>query len=242
MQRVYKLKPDSVDLRDHLHFIHPEANIQLPSLLDLRAKCPPIFDQGNIGSCTANAGIAYLEIIMGNKVNLSRLFLYYNERVIENTVSSDAGASMRDICKALQNYGACREQFDPYVPSMFARKPSTIAYTDARNYRIKSYQSVPNLEAVKKDLFVTNMPVLMAMKVYTSFESQEVASSGIVPMPQPNEQLLGGHAVLIVGYDETKQWLIVRNSWGSGWGDKGYFYLPYSYVTSGNAFDFWTMM
>jgi C1A family cysteine protease len=240
-KRSYKLKKDDVDHRDFEHFVHPEVSVALPSSVDLRNLCAPVYDQGQLGSCTANAGIACREFMLQNKVKLSRLFLYYEERNLEGTVSEDSGASMRDICKALASYGACQENLDPYVESKFAVAPSSAAVADANNYKIRSYHSVLGLTGIKNVLALSKSPVLMGMTVYNSFESDSVAKTGVMPMPFKGDKVLGGHAVLAVGYDDSKSVLIVRNSWGASWGDKGYFYMPYAFVNKGFASDFWTL-
>jgi C1A family cysteine protease len=170
----------------------------------------------------------------------SRQFLYHQERVLEGTVNQDGGAQMREIGRTLGKFGVCEEQFMPYSDKGLLQTPSQDAIKNALQHRITRYHSVRGLSGIKQAL-AQSQPVLIGMVVYESFESQEVAKTGILPMPHANEENLGGHAVLVVGYDDEKQVLIVRNSWGAEWGDKGYFYMPYSYVQGGFAFDFWVL-
>lgn len=242
--RKYVLKRDAQDERDlqFMHSINPHASVKLPSKVDLRSNCPPIFDQGQLGSCTANAGVACRQMLSGKPfTNLSRLFLYYEERVIEGSVKQDAGASMRDICKALATYGVCQEILMPYDIAKFAIAPSVKAVQDALTYKIRAYKNLGTLTEIQQALAITQKPVLIGMAVYESFESDVVAKTGKMPMPKTREQNLGGHAVLVVGYDNVKKVLIVRNSWGATWGDAGYFYMPYAYITKELAYDFWTI-
>ena len=240
VQRAYKLKKQDDDKRDFmlspLIDVHP--GVKLPALVDLRPKCPPIYDQSTLGSCTANAGVAARVMLNNLTADLSRLDLYYYERLIENTVNTDSGANMRDIGNALATYGVCEEKLFPYDITKFTDKPSDAANTNGATYKIKSFHAVSGIDDIKNILALKQQPVLIGIAVYASFESQDVAKTGIIPIPKKNEQMLGGHAVLVVGYDNKKKWFIVRNSWGEGWGDKGYFYLPYTYITKGFAYDF----
>lgn len=250
-KRAYPIKRQVADPKDRVKSYNLHPSVKLAATVDLRPSCPPIFDQGQLGSCSANAGNAYVMMLIGRQSGkpiteikmLSRLFQYYNERLIEGTVGEDAGAQMRDIGKAAQKYGVCTELLDPYIIEKFAETPTEQEYAEALNYKINSYHSLTTVEDIQTYLAVHQMPVLMGMEVFPSFESDTVAQTGIVPMPKKSEASLGGHAVLIVGYKKIGRTLyfIVRNSWGEGWGDKGYFYLPATYITKGYAFDFWVL-
>lgn len=217
----------------------------LPKLVDLRAKCPAIYNQGNLGSCTANAlaGIFEFEMMRQNLPSIflpSRLFIYYNERVIEGTVDTDSGAELRDGMKTLAKQGVCPETMWPYVISRFTNKPTPTCYKAAlKNLAVKYMRVRQDLNQLKGTLAM-GIPVVFGFTVYDSFESPTVAKTGIVPMPGPDEGVLGGHAVILVGYDDAKKMFIVRNSWGTKWGLKGYFYMPYAYVTDTSlCSDFW---
>jgi len=238
--------PDIPDQRDHLYAVPSHVMAKLPSKVDLRKQCPPVYDQGQLGSCTANAiagAIEFDQIKQKLKVFMpSRLFIYYNERVMEHTVNSDSGAMIRDGIKSVNKIGACSETLWPYDINQFTIKPSKAAYDDAAKHTAVSYQRlVPNLNQLKGCL-ADGFPFVFGFSVYDGFESQEVSKTGELNLPTPKEQLLGGHAVLAVGYDDKINRFIVRNSWGSKWGKKGYFTMPYSYITNTNlADDFWTI-
>jgi C1A family cysteine protease len=174
-------------------------------------------------------------------VTLSRLFVYYNERVIENTITSDSGAQLRDGIKTLAKQGVCLEKMWPYVISHFENKPTKACYTNAAQHIILSYQRIQTLNDMKTCL-AAGYPFVFGFTVYESFESAEVAKTGVVPMPAPHEKVVGGHAVVAVGYDDAAQRVIVRNSWGPTWGQAGYFTMPYDYITSPKlAADMWTI-
>lgn len=248
MNRSYKLKPDKQDMRDKIYYAYTIKNpSQLPSSVDLRKDLSPIVDQGNLGSCTANAiasGLGeYLQKISGIQFTpLSRLDLYWWERYIEGTVDQDSGAEIRDGMKIFNQLGIAPETDYPYNITTFTTEPSPKAIIDGTIFKISSYHRIQNLDYLKISL-AEGLPVVTGILIYESFESDDVAKTGIVPMPDPkNEKVLGGHAVLAVGYDDSKQIVIMRNSWGVNWGDKGYFYLPYTYFTDSQGYvtDMWT--
>jgi len=238
--------PDQPDQRDHLYAAPAQFLMALPNSTDLRAKCPPVYNQGALGSCTANAIAAAIEFErIKQKLPTyvpSRLFIYYNERVIEGTVRSDSGAQIRDGIKSVASQGACPEPEWPYNIAKFATKPSSHAYKDAQKDRAISYQSLVQDLNQMKGCLASGYPFVFGFTVYQSFESQTVAKTGHASMPQWGERPVGGHAVMAVGYNDTSQWFVVRNSWGAGWGMKGYFTLPYAYlIQPGLASDFWTI-
>lgn len=243
----YGWNPDIPDGRDFMYAAPPEVVAALPPKVDLRPQCPPVYDQGQLGSCTANAIGAALEFDEMRQKEQgastpSRLFIYYNERVIEGTVSSDSGAQIRDGVKSVNQQGAPPETDWSYDISKFAEKPPQNAYADATKHEAILYQRLTQTLGQLKGCLASGFPFVFGFVVYESFESQEVASSGQAPMPQAGEKQLGGHAVLAVGYDESEQRFIVRNSWGPNWGMSGYFTLPYPYVLQGTlSSDFWTI-
>ncbi len=239
--------PDLPDQRDHLYAAPVVHLAKLPAKVDLRAKCPPVYDQGQLGSCTANAiGAAIQFDRMKQKLKPgflpSRLFVYYNERVMEGTVDSDSGAQIRDGIKSVAQLGACPENDWTYDIAKFKDKPPGQCYKNALKCRAVTYQRVVQTLQQFKGCLASGYPFVFGFTVYESFESDAVAKNGVVDMPKPAEKTLGGHAVLAVGYDDTAQRLLVRNSWGAKWGMKGYFTMPYSYLTENNlADDFWTI-
>src|SRR5581483_6823476 len=172
----------------------------------------------------------------------SRLFIYYNERDMEGTVASDAGAMIRDGIKVVNQFGACMESEWPYDINQFTVKPPQAAYDSAMQHKALAYLSIPQNLFQLKGCLAAGFPFVFGFTVYESFESEQMAQTGIMTMPKPNEQSLGGHAVLAVGYDDNTQMFIVRNSWGADWGQGGYFMMPYTYMTSPDlADDFWTI-
>lgn len=216
-------------------------------MVDLRPLCPPVYNQGNLGSCTANAiGSAFqFEQMKQNKPNFipSRLFIYYNEREMEGTINEDAGAMIRDGIKSVVDKGVCPETMWPYNERKFKQKPSQECYTEALNNQVKEYLRItPHTLYEVKHCLSDGYPVIFGFMIYESMMTDEVSRTGIVPIPSANESPIGGHAVLAVGYDDSKECLIVKNSWGTEWGIGGYFYLPYWFITTPNASaDFWTI-
>lgn len=244
IKRNYKWTPDLPDQRDYIFTLTKK----LPQKVDLRAKCPPIVDQKELGSCTACAiagALEYAENIDNDNVKgftASRLFIYYQERAIEGTINYDSGAMIRDGVKACNKLGYCHETLWPYYITRFRVKPSKKAYQDAIKYKISSYHRVTDLTSFKTAL-ASNYPVVFGFTVYESFISSVVSKTGVASMPKRNEKILGGHAVLAVGYDDVKKVAIVRNSWGINWGVRGYFTLPYAYISDRNlSDDFWVIM
>jgi C1A family cysteine protease len=240
--QAYGWIPDRPDHRDFLYSaIAPK--VKLPVIIDLRNEDSPIENQGHLGSCTANAlagHLQFLEKITGqNYKDLSRLFIYYNERAIEGTVGFDSGAMIRDGIKVLAKYGACPEKIWPYDISKFTIKPSAACYKEGLKSCISSYRRLQTLDEMLNCL-AEGYPFVFGFTVYESFESLKVAQTGIVPMPKKSERTLGGHAVMAIGYDQKQKRFIVRNSWGPQWGQSGYFTMPYAYLET-LASDFWTI-
>jgi C1A family cysteine protease len=253
-QHAYGWKRDLPDHRD-LRFVRPKTKkkiqkFQTVALFD-NYNIPPVYDQSALGSCTANAAAGILQFAMMNKSATpnpsaqlfypSRLYIYWWERFIEGSVGYDSGASIRDSIKVLSTYGACSENMLPYDISKFTDKPSDSCVSQAKNFEVSSYQKVDNTS--RADLVAalsSGHPITFGFTVYESFESEVVSSTGIVPMPDKNESILGGHAVVIMGYNATGNYYVVRNSWGKGWGINGYCHMPAAYIENEDlANDFW---
>jgi C1A family cysteine protease len=239
--------PDLPDHRDRIFAAPPTTLGALPPRADLRAGCPPAYDQGQLGSCTAQAIAGALQFDQAKQAQAdvftpSRLFIYYNERVIEGTVDEDAGAMLRDGIKSVSKQGAPHEKLWPYVISRFRTKPSPPAFKDGARHEAILYQRLLQLIDQLKACLADGYPFVFGFSVYESFESSDVAEGGRVPMPGPGESLLGGHAVVAVGYDEPQRRFIIRNSWGTSWGMRGYGTMPYDYLLDdGLSADFWTI-
>ncbi len=238
--------PDLPDSRDLMYAAPMAVTKSIKTAVDLRKSCPPVYDQGHLGSCTANAlaGAFEFDLKKQSKPDFmpSRLFIYYNERVLINTVNSDSGAYIRDGIKTMNHEGVCPEKEWPYDIAKFAQKPPAACYKDAKKNQIKTYSRLVNNLSQLQSCLGEGFPFVFGFTVFESFMTAEVAKTGKMPMPKPAEKVMGGHAVMGVGYDDKKSAFIIRNSWGTGWGDKGYFYMPYAYITDpGRCDDFWTI-
>lgn len=205
-----------------------------PTSVDLRSYFCPVFDQGTLGSCTANSLSALCAYATANAIIGSRLFIYYNERVIENSVGQDAGALISDGVKSVETTGVCLETDWPYDISKFTERPPEICYENAaKNNGFKFMNIVSDSLSEMKSALAAGYPFSLGVAIYQSFESSAVATSGMVPMPNTrHEQMLGGHAMAVVGYDDSKSCFLVRNSWGAGWGIGGHCWMPYAYLTN----------
>jgi C1A family cysteine protease len=247
-KRRYGWKPDLPDHRDLMFSVDYVDSASLPTAVDLRSYCPPVYNQGNQGSCTGNAIGAAIQfgLCKQDKVKAfmpSRDFIYYFEREMEGNVMSDSGAQIRDGIKVVNAYGVCDEKTWPYSSWRMFIKPSKAAQAAARLHRALVYRRLNNLNILElESCLASGYPFVFGFSVYDSFEGDYVARTGVVNLPGMGESVMGGHAVMAVGYDRNTRRFIVRNSWGAGWGLGGYFTMPYEYVTNGNlACDFWTI-
>ncbi len=241
----YGWKPDTPDHRDFLKVSPP---VSCPTKVDLRTTglLPEVWNQGQLGSCVAHSTGAAFDFCLGKSNKSawmpSRLFIYYNARAIENSINSDNGCMIRDAVKQLNALGVCHEDIWPYSVNKFASKPTAKCYAQASLGQIVQYSRVAQTQRDIEATLAQGFPICCGISIYESFESEVVAKSGMVPMPLASEPSLGGHAVLIVGYDHAKRLFIMRNSWGTEWGDKGHFYISYDYLLNKNlADDFWVL-
>jgi C1A family cysteine protease len=241
----YTRQKDKPDHRDHIY--NAAAPQVMPAVVDLRPGCSPVEDQGNLGSCTTHAiagALEYDEDVQKEQfLRLSRLFIYWNERNLEGDIAQDGGAQIRTGIKVIAKLGVPDETLWPYVEDQFTVKPSNEAFEDALKHKAISYARVMQTEHDLLHALAAGYPIIIGITIYDSFESDEVAKTGAVPMPNTaTEQCLGGHAVLIVGYNRNTRVFTLRNSWSKDWGQDGYFTLPFEYILSAElAEDFWTI-
>jgi C1A family cysteine protease len=238
----YGWKRQNPDWRDHT-FAVPAA-VALPRHFDLLDKMPAIWDQGRLGSCTAH-GTLRAAVMAGMKEGHagfmpSRLMQYWDSRYLEGTTLFDAGAMCRDAIKAVANWGMADESLWPYDISKFAQKPPAAAYAAGAAHKAIEYEAVAqSLYALKVAIF-SGCAVVFGFSVYESFESQEVARTGLMPMPAGG--YIGGHCVAAIGWN-SRNYILCVNSWGDRWGDPdfpGCFWMPPDYITNSRlASDFW---
>lgn len=249
---------DRLDPRDRIH--QPRSTTDLPATVDLRAACPPVYDQGRLASCTAQAiagAIQFTRRKHGQDPDFvpSRLFIYWNERALAGTTASDAGASTRDGLRSVTTQGVAPESLWPYndTPAdppggMFppdapaGQQPPAAAYDVAAELKLLSYQRLRNDLTHMRACLAEGYPFTIGIVIYPSFVSADHRQQTVTPLPGADEEPLGEHVVLAVGYDDHQQWLICRNSWGETQADQGYFYLPYAYAERRALIgDLWTL-
>jgi len=249
MRLKYRLGwiPDVPDQRDIPFMQVFRVPRKLPPSVVLRVGCSPVEAQGNLGSCTAQALVGALEFLelraLGNQSarfrDLSRLFVYYNERLAIGTVLEDSGAMLRTGIKVLKSRGVCREALWPYDIRLFSVEPLKPCYTEAACHQVTAYQRLSTLAEMKACLAM-GLPFVFGFAVYEHVMSAAVERTGKIRMPRPGEAMVGGHAVMAVGYRDRTRSLLFRNSWGSDWGQAGYGELPYAYLAERNLTDdFW---
>jgi C1A family cysteine protease len=219
----------------------------LPRRADLRAHCPPVYRQGTLNSCTANAIAAAIEFDQIRKCRAerfrpSRLFIYYNERALEHSIPSDSGAQIRSGMKTVAKRGVCPEPLWPYRIRQFRNRPLRQCYSDAARQPGVTYHRVMRSLPALKACLASGHPFVFGFTVYQSLHSPEVTRTGRGAMPIRHDRIRAGHAVLAVGYDDSEKRFLLRNSWGKKWGMQGYFTLPYDYLMNRHlAQDFWTL-
>lgn len=235
----YPVREDPDDWRD---FLYRPVGTPLRDSVDLRVWASPVENQAHLGSCTGNAVVGAYELLLNlhdplRFTDLSRLFIYYNARLLEGGTDSDVGAYVRDAVKSVHKYGVCSEKIWPYLIDHFAITPSVSSYQDAQTRNIKNYFRLLNLNDIL-DALNNNRPVVFSMNVYGAFK---VMGDGdhTLAMPEKDESPIGGHAMCFVGYDLPNRKLLARNSFGKNWGMGGYCWIPFDYVPLG-IMDNWT--
>lgn len=247
----------------NLHLFSISRSNPLIRKLDLSPLFPPVYNQGELGSCTANALAAcyqYCEIKEKEAAPFmpSRLFIYYNERQKEGDISEDAGAEISDGVDVINKIGVCPEApvkgIDssavwPYNPAKFAQKPPSACYALAKKHHTSQYKPISQSISHIKQSIINGFPVAFGFQVYSSFEGPQIEQDGVLHLPAANEQLVGGHAVVCVGFDDdfvidgVAGAVKVRNSWGADWGLHGYFMMPYNYISNtALADDLWSVL
>jgi C1A family cysteine protease len=230
----------------HPRYAMPAAHAagHLPASVDLTPECPAVYDQGSLGSCTGNALAGLFQFLLMKRSHPafvpSRLMIYWGERAMEGTKDQDAGANGDDGMTFLQTKGVCPETTWPYDPTRFAEIPPPIAWAEAIHHKIADPVTIDNtnLDEVRSCL-ASGYPIAFGFVAYPELESEKVATTAHLPMPAQGEKSIGGHEVLMVGYDDATQLFKIRNSWGPGWGLDGYFFMPYAYASDTNlASDF----
>lgn len=240
-------KRDLPDIRD---FFFESPNIirkkkTFPTNVDYRnhPDMPPVYDQGAIGSCVAQSVGAICDFKQGRDAEFhpSTLFLYYVTRFLEGTVDVDSGSTIRNGIKASNEFGVSREETWPYIEKKFKTPPSTAAFDEALGFQAIEYKRVKQrLDDIRECLYLGNL-IAFGICVYDGLYSI-TKENPVLEIPNPSQPLLGGHAVVIVGYDDKKELFLIRNSWGEQWGEEGYFYIPYSFVLDARlSMDFWTI-
>lgn len=233
---VCKDKPDSRDYK------YKSSGQSIRDRVDLRQWASPVENQEQLGSCTGQAVVGAYELLLNQKTptlfeDLSRLFVYYNARLVGGNVLEDEGAYLRDAIKAVKKYGICNETTWPYIVENFDISPTDASYNDAKKRNIKNYYRVYKLTEML-DALNQNYPVIFGTQVYTSFDSGD--NDGIIPMPSLWENVIGGHAMCLVGYNMRQRLLLARNSFGDDWGIKGYCWIPFDYAEK-NFMDMWVI-
>ena len=246
--RILNWKKGPQDSRDYKSVRHLSAPVELPSEFELDRQIP-IYDQEDIGSCVSNSACAcyryeHAQVTGDFKFDPSRLFEYYNARKLQGWENEDSGAYIRDGFKAMNKWGLANESKWPYVTRDFAKNPPADVYNDGLNNVTVKYAAVEQKESTIKQTLLSGAAVSFGFNVYSSFMygSWQYQSPAIMPIPKKSEEFLGGHAVTIIGFSDSKKAFLIQNSWGTDWGNNGKFWMPYSFVlNTSECDDFWAI-
>lgn len=244
--RILNWKKGPEDSRDFKSVRRLTAPVELPSEFELDKQIP-VTDQGGIGSCTAQSACSCFQyevaqITNNFDFNPSRLFQYYNSRKLQGWENEDSGAYIRDAFKALNKWGLAKEALWPYEDTLQAlvKEPSASVYEDGLKALAVKYAAVPQNEQTIKETLISGAAVSFGFNVYQSFFGSWANSTGLMPVPKRGEALQGGHAITAIGWNDSKKAFLIQNSWGTGWGQNGKFWMPYSFaVNPVEADDFW---
>lgn len=248
-RRKYTCIPDVRidDLNTYAAYHTYRLNTKLPSKFEIDTSTWVVHDQEEEKSCVgyavSTAREHYINSQSGSSIALSPLFIYWWARKMDNIVFQDGGSRISNAMVCLSRYGVCEEMYHKSVPGTSSDvflEPNTAAMAAARKYTIKSFHRVPSLDMLR-DTLATGAPIVAGIPVYESLEKPEVTRTGIIPIPEAKERILGGHAIVLIGYDDAKELIKFHNSWGLGWGDKGCGYIPYQFLRI-NYFDAWEMI
>jgi C1A family cysteine protease len=238
--QTYNVKPSLPDVRDYIY--KSSGNVALREKVDLRQWDTIVENQDSLGSCSSNALTNAYELMVKQNYpeqfdHLSRLFVYYNTRLEDGTLSEDVGIYLRDGLKAIKKYGVCTESLWPYDLEQWDNTPSEEAYEDAKKRSIIQYQKLISTYYIT-EVLNNNKPVVFGMEIYDSF-MQLNQNLSTVSLPSRKEMSLGGHAMCMVGYDLKKRLFLAKNSFGSDWGMNGYCWIPFDYIRQ-EGYDVWT--
>jgi C1A family cysteine protease len=254
MSRIYNLLPDKKindsTYQNGLKLKYQSFSVSdLPSKVDLRSysgaqgTLAPVVDQGSLGSCVACAVATAFQFCDQNW-SPSKLFIYYNCRLLDGNVNSDSGTTISQSMFSLYKYGACSELNWPYLIPKWNLQPGVNCYQEGLEHQTIDYYNISQTYLQLKACIASGYPFVFGFWVYESFESSQTTLTGVMSMPESNQRMLGGHSVICVGYDDERRVWICQNSWGSSWGDRGFFYMPYEYLDDSRnlATDIWKIV
>jgi C1A family cysteine protease len=243
---VFACHPDPIDSRDlYADQVMLEPTTVIKRQVDLTPKFSMIENQGELGSCVAQSIVGAIELYEKTDntfIDRSRLYVYYNGRLIMGTVNEDSGMYVRDALKACQKYGVCVESIWPYELKLWKTQPTKEAYADGANFKINKYLKLNENDVAQAcSMLDKGVPVIFGQYCFNSITSTKILNDGILEMPSSDEKNQGGHCTVLVGYDLDTQYFKVRNSWGNAWGKGGYYFMPFQFYQD-YTFSPWVIM